>query len=329
MAFLNVLLKKALCKEEEMGTANSTTSASRSKNKLHTKSIQDRILEVIVYVSMILVTVLTLYPFLNVLAISLNDSVDTVRGGITIWPREFTLKNYDLIFTYKGLITGFQNSVLRTVIGTVLGLLSGSMLAFVLARNDFGGRRWISMFLAITMYVSGGMIPGFILMKDLHLINTFAVYVLPGLVSAFNIFVIRSFIDGLPYALQESAKLDGANDFVIYWRVILPLCKPALATVALFLAVGQWNSWFDTYLFNGSNETLTTLQYELMKILQSTTTSATNSQDASNMAERMAQVSPESVKMAITIIVTVPILIVYPFLQKYFVKGMTLGAVKS
>jgi putative aldouronate transport system permease protein len=166
-------------------------------------------------------------------------------------------------------------------------------------------------------------------MKELHLIDTFAVYILPGLVSAFNVFIIRSFIDGLPYALQESAKLDGANDFTIYWRVILPLCKPALATVALFLAVGQWNSWFDTYLFNGSNESLTTLQYELMKILQSTTTSATNSQDAANMAERMAQVSPESVKMAITIIVTVPILIVYPFLQKYFVKGMTLGAVKS
>lgn len=312
-----------------MGTANSTAPVGRMKSKLKSKSPQDRTLEAVVYLSMIVVTVLTIYPFLNVLAISLNDSVDTVRGGITIWPRQFTLKNYDLIFTYSGLITGFKISVLRTVIGTVAGLLSGSMLAYALARSDFQARRWISMFLAITMYVSGGMIPGFILLKELHLINTFAVYILPGLVSAFNVFVIRSFIDGLPYALQESAKLDGANDFTIYWRVILPLCKPALATVALFLAVGQWNSWFDTYLFNGSNESLTTLQYELMKILQSTTTGATNSQDAANMAQRMTQVSPESVKMAITMIVTVPILVVYPFLQKYFVKGMTLGAVKS
>ncbi|UJF34790.1 carbohydrate ABC transporter permease [Paenibacillus hexagrammi] len=293
------------------------------------KPVQDHVLEVIVYLSMFAVTVLTLYPFLNVLAISFNDSVDTVRGGITIWPRQFTLKNYDLIFTFKGMITGFKISVLRTVIGTLAGLISGSMLAFTLSRHDFSARAFISAFLAMTMYVSGGLIPGFILMKDLHLIGTFAVYILPGLVSAFNVFVIRSFIDGLPYALQESAKLDGANDFTIFWRIILPLCKPALATVALFLAVGQWNSWFDTYLFNGSNESLTTLQYELMKILQSTTTSATNSQDSANMAQRMAQVSPESVKMAITIIVTVPILIVYPFLQKYFVKGMTLGAVKS
>lgn len=312
-----------------MGLVKSNAPVGRVKQSLQAKAPQDRVLEVIVYVSMAVVTILTIYPFLNVLAISFNDSVDTIRGGITIWPRQFTLKNYSLIFTFGGLITGFKISILRTIIGTIAGLISGSMLAFTLARGDFQARRFISVFLAVTMYVSGGLIPGFILLKDLHLINTFAVYILPGLVSAFNIFVIRSFIDGLPYALQESAKLDGANDFTIYWRVILPLCKPALATVALFLAVGQWNSWFDTYLFNGSNESLTTLQYELMKILQSTTTSATNSQDAANMAERMSQISPESVKMAITIIVTVPILIVYPFLQKYFVKGMTLGAVKS
>ena len=160
------------------------------------------------------------------------------------------------------------------------------------------------------------------------MMGTFAVYVLPGLVSAFNVFVIRSFIDGIPYALQESAKLDGANDFTIYWRVILPLTKPALATIALFLAVGQWNSWFDTYLYNGSQDHLTTLQYELMKVIQSTTTNADNFRGR-NMVQVMASISPESVKMAITIIVTVPILVVYPFLQQYFVKGMTLGAVKS
>jgi len=166
-------------------------------------------------------------------------------------------------------------------------------------------------------------------MRDLHLMGTFAVYVLPGAVSAFNVFVIRSFIDGIPYALQESAKLDGANDFTIYWRVILPLAKPALATIALFLAVGQWNAWFDTYLYNGSKESLTTLQFELMKVLQSTTTGNGGDYRSKIVAAATNQVSPESIKMAITIVVTVPILIVYPFLQNYFVKGMTLGAVKS
>jgi putative aldouronate transport system permease protein len=288
----------------------------------------DRVFDFVVYLIITLVTVVTLYPFLNVLAISLNDSTDSVRGGITIFPRVFTFKNYETIFAFSGLMTGLKISALRTVIGTILGLISASMLAFTLSRVDFQGRRFVSTFLALTMYVSGGLIPTYILIKDLHMIGTFAVYVLPGLVSAFNVFVIRSFIDGIPYALQESAKLDGANDFTIYWRVILPLTKPALATIALFLAVGQWNSWFDTYLYNGSKDHLTTLQYELMKVIQSTTTNA-DSFHGRNMTEVMAQISPESVKMAITILVTVPILVVYPFLQRYFVKGMTLGAVKS
>jgi len=289
--------------------------------------LSDRLFDILVYVFVAFITIITLYPFLNVLAISFNDSTDSVRGGITIFPREFTLENYKVIFSYEGLITGFQNSALRTVLGTLAGLLSASMLAFTLSRPDFQGRRFVSVFLALTMYVSGGLIPVFLLVRDLGMMNTFAVYILPGLVSAFNVFVIRSFIDGLPYALQESAKLDGANDFTIYWKVILPLTKPALATIALFLAVGQWNSWFDTYLYNSSSEHLTTLQYELMKVLQST--QSNTDYRSQNMSDVMSRVSPESVKMAITMVVTVPILVVYPFLQKYFVTGMTLGAVKS
>lgn len=288
----------------------------------------ERTFNIINYAVLTLIVVVTLYPFLNVLAISLNDSTDTVRGGIYIWPRQFTLKNYETIFGYTTLVQGFKISVLRTVIGTLLGLLSASMLAYTLSRPDFRSRRFVSVFLALTMYFSGGMVPVYILMRDLHLIGTFAVYVLPGIVSAFNVFVIRSFIDGLPYALQESAKLDGANDFQIYYRVILPLCKPVLATIALFLAVGQWNSWFDTYLYNGNKPSLTTLQYELMKILDSTQQGGAMT-NANDLAKLMAQVSPESIKMAITIVVTVPILVVYPFLQRYFVGGMTLGAVKA
>lgn len=296
--------------------------------KLAAASWSDRIFDLVVYVAITVVTIATLYPFLNVLAISFNDSTDSIKGGITVYPRVFTLKNYETIFAFSGLMTGLKISILRTIIGTLLGLISASMLAFTLSRVDFQARKLVSTFLALTMYVSGGLIPFYILIKNLHMMGTFSVYVLPSLVSAFNVFVIRSFIDGLPYALQESAKLDGANDFTIYWRVILPLTKPALATIALFLAVGQWNSWFDTYLYNGSNDALTTLQFELMKVIQSTTTNADNFRGR-NMTEVMAQISPESVKMAITIVVTVPILVVYPFLQRYFVKGMTLGSVKS
>ncbi|MFB5678657.1 carbohydrate ABC transporter permease [Paenibacillus terreus] len=299
-------------------------------NKAFNATRSEKLFDLFNILFMIMVLVITLYPFLNVLAISFNNSMDTVRGGIYIWPRQFTLENYKTIFQYEGLIQGLQISILRTIAGTLLGLLSASMLAYTLSRVDFQGRRFVSVFLALTMYFSGGLIPVYILMRDLHLIGTFWVYILPGIVSAFNVFVVRSYIDGLPYALQESAKLDGANDFTIYWRIILPLCKPVLATIALFLAVGQWNAWFDTYLYNGSKKHLTTLQYELMKVLQSTQQGGSGTvRNVNDMAQQMAQISPESIKMAITIVVTVPILLVYPFLQKYFVGGMTLGAVKS
>jgi len=295
------------------------------------KGLDDRIFDWLNYTFLTLVLIVTLYPFLNVLAISLNESTDTVRGGITIFPREFTLENYKAIFEYDNLVTGFINSTLRTIIGTVLGVFSSAMVAFTLSRADFQGRKVISTLLVLTLYFSGGLIPGYMLMRDLHLIDTFWVYVLPGMVNAFNIIIVRSFMDGLPYALQESAKIDGANDFAIFWRVILPLCTPVLATIALFVAVGQWNSWFDTYLYNSSNPSLTTLQYELMKILQNTTMGSTdaNAYRGTQAQEAAASVSPESIKMAISMVTIIPILIVYPFLQRFFVQGMTLGAVKS
>ncbi|MEK4250602.1 carbohydrate ABC transporter permease [Paenibacillus sp. FSL W7-1287] len=300
---------------------------STQKGLLNQRSFRDKSFDVFNILFMIVVGIVTLYPFLNVLAISFNDSVDTVRGGISIYPREFTLENYKTIFAYDTLLTGLQNTVIRTVLGTLIGVLTASMLAYTLSRVDFQARKWMSPLFATTMYFSGGLIPGYMLMRHLGLIGTFEVYLLPALLSVWNVFIVRSYIDGLPLALQESAKLDGANDFVIFWKVILPLCTPVLATIALFVAVGHWNAWFDTYLYNSRSPELTTLQYELMKVLQSTS-SSTNYRDP-NAQQAIASVSPESIKMAITIVVTVPILVVYPFLQKYFVKGMTLGAVKS
>jgi putative aldouronate transport system permease protein len=291
----------------------------------------DRLFDSANYVFLTILMIVTLYPFLNVLAISLNNSLDTVRGGIYIWPREFTLDNFLEIFKYDNLITGFINSAGRTIIGTILGVLSSAMVAFTLSRADFQGRKVISTIIVLTMYFSGGLIPGYMLIRDLGMINTFWVYLIPGIVNAFNIIIVRSYMDGLPYALQESAKIDGANDFTIFWRIILPLCKPVLATVALFVAVGHWNSWFDTYLYNSQNPALTTLQYELMKILQNTSMGSSNANAMRGATQdQMAHfVSPESIKMAITIVTVAPILIVYPFVQKHFVQGMTIGAVKN
>ncbi|MHA6483424.1 carbohydrate ABC transporter permease [Paenibacillus sp. strain BS8-2] len=293
------------------------------------KSWSDRIFDSFLILYMIIVAAATLYPFLNVLAISFNDSDDTIRGGIQLWPREFTLDNYKSVFAYDLLITAFRNSVLRTLLGTIIGVFCGSMLAYVISRRDFIFRKQVSFMFAITLYVSGGLIPVYMLMRELNLIGTFAVYILPVMINAWNVFVIRSYMDGLPISLQESAKLDGAGDMRIFWSIILPLCKPVLATIALFIAVGQWNAWFDTFLYNSSRDEWTTLQYELMKILSNTTASQSADSFRSGNVEASTRVSPESIRMAVTIIATVPILIVYPFLQRYFVKGLTLGAVKS
>ncbi|KYG31825.1 carbohydrate ABC transporter permease [Alkalihalobacillus trypoxylicola] len=285
--------------------------------------------DLVLLIIMVGVMIITLYPFLNILAISLNDATDTVRGGIHIWPRQFTLANYSEIFgSNDRLIQAFGMSVLRTVVGTVTGIIASTMLAYTLSRRDFIFNRFIGFILVITMFISGGLIPEYMLIRELGLINNFWVYILPMLISAFNVIVIRSFMDEIPIELTESAKIDGANDFTIFAKVMLPLCIPVIATISLFLAVGQWNSWFDTYLYARANIDLTTLQFELMKILDNANISS--GQITTQNAEVIAnQTNPNSIKMAITIIATVPILVVYPFLQKYFVTGLTLGAVKS
>ncbi len=286
------------------------------------------LVDIIITLIMCIVLAITVYPFLQVIAISFNDATDTVRGGIHIWPRVFTLNNYKEIFASNtNILRGFINSVLRTVIGTVAGILCSAMLAYTLSRKDYIFRKPISIIFVLTMYVSGGLIPEYMVIKNLGLINHFAVYILPGLLSAYNIIVLRSFMDNLPYELQESAKIDGANDFTIFWKIIFPLCMPVIATVALFIAVGQWNSWFDTYLY-AKKDYLTTLQYELMKVLDNAA-AGVKAADINSQGLKKVTSNPESIKMAITVITTIPIVCVYPFLQRYFVSGMTIGAVKS
>lgn len=284
--------------------------------------------DVIVTLLMTIVLIITMYPFLQVVAISFNDATDTVRGGIHIIPRKFTFQNYISIFESNSkLITGFINSVLRTVIGTIAGVLCTTMLAYTLSRTDYMFRKPISVLFVLTMYVSGGLIPEYMVIRNLGLINKFSVYVWAMLINAFNVIVLRSFMDNLPFELQESAKIDGANDLVIFWKIIFPLCMPAIATVALFVAVGQWNSWFDTYLY-AKKDYLTTLQYELMKVLDNAA-AGVKAADINTQGLKKVTTNPESIKMAITVITTVPIVCVYPFLQRYFVSGMTVGAVKS
>lgn len=269
--------------------------------------------------------VITVYPFLNVLAISLNDPMDTMRGINFIIPRVFTLSNYKYIFSENNMLQPMILSIIRTLVGTGLGVICTSMLAYVLSRKDFYFNKSFTIIFIVTMYVNGGMIPEYLLiMRTLRMGQNFWVYIIPGLIWVYNVILMRSFIEGMPMALQEAAKIDGANDFVIWYKIILPLCKPVLATVALFVAVGQWNSFMDTYLYARE---LPTLQYVLYEVMQSAEIKVDT--HAASMGLVQNTVSPMSVRMAVTVVATVPILVVYPFLQKYFVGGMTLGAVKD
>lgn len=290
-------------------------------------SAMDKIFVACNTIFLVLFVIITLYPVLNTVAISFNDGIDAVRGGIHLWPRIFTLSNYKTVLNQQNIITGAVVSVARTVLGTIFALVTNALLAYVVSRKRFLFRSQLSLFWVITMYVNGGMIPTLVLYRNLNLTNTFWVYVIPGMISAFNVLVLRTYMEGLPSALEESAMIDGANDFTIFTRIISPLCKPVYATVALFVAVGHWNSWFDAMLYNRMNAEYTTLQYELMKLLSSVMQQSGSATTGGNTAA--AAVTPVTVRAAATVVTMLPIILLYPFLQRYFVSGMTIGSVKE
>ncbi|MFP4377157.1 MAG: carbohydrate ABC transporter permease [bacterium] len=293
---------------------------------------QDFVFDTIKVILLATLLVVTLYPFLNVLAISLNEPRDTMRGGIKLWPREFSIINYKDILTDQNISVATRNSVLRTVISALVQTFCTAMVAYTLSRREYALRLPIAIIYVITMYVDGGLIPTYFLFRSLGLINSFHVYWLPGLTVAFNMLIIRTYIRGISESFVESAKMEGANDFWIFMRIILPLSVPVLATIVLFTAVWQWNHWWDTFIFNSSKINLTTLQYELMKKIQSANAamSGTSMQDAfSRGAGSGSQVTPASLRAAMTIVVSLPIVMVYPFLQRYFIHGLTIGGVKG
>ncbi|MBP3951008.1 carbohydrate ABC transporter permease [Bacillus suaedae] len=292
---------------------------------------EDVVFDTLNTIFMIFLCIVMLYPFINTLAISLNDASDSIKGGIFLWPREFTLKSYEHVFSQSTIFQATWISILRTVIGTGISLICTAMVAYAISRREFVFRKSVTVIFVLTMYFNGGLIPTFLLMRDLQLIGSFWVYILPGIIGVFNLIVIRSFIEGLPESLFESARIDGAGDFTTFFKIVLPLSLPVLATVSLFVAVFQWNQWFDVFLYNSSDQTLSTLQYELMKILQNSTAIGGGSQTDAfvNSGSQAERVTPVSIRATMTIVASVPIIMVYPFLQKYFVKGLTLGGVKE
>ena len=288
----------------------------------------DIFLDTFKWVFLIIIGIVTIYPFWNIFVVSLNDATDAIRGGIYLWPRKFSFSSYMEILKNSEFTGSIKVTLARTIIGTPVSVFVTAMIAYVLSRKELFGRKWMTLAFIFTMYFGGGMVPTYMVIKNLGLLDNFWVYILPGALSVYNMILIKNYIETLPEELFESARLDGANDLTIFFKIIVPLSKPILMTVGLFVAVGQWNSWFDAFLYTSSQD-LKPMQSILVEILNQYQTGGSVSQQMSQAASGKAAVTPDSIRMAATIVSTVPIIIVYPFIQKYFVKGIMLGAVKS
>lgn len=276
-------------------------------------------------------TFLCLYPLWYVLIGSVSSGVDAHTAYL--WPKGFSLTTYKTFLSRNDIGLAFLISVSKTAIGTALSVFFTSMLAYLVTQQKMYFRKFVYRYFIVTMYVSGGMIPWYITMKTIGLFNNYFVYVIPGMLSVFNMILVKTFVESLPPSLEESASLDGAGFFTIYVNIILPLIKPIVATISVYTAVGQWNSWIDNYILVNT-KSLKTLQLLLYEYLNQATSLATQMKNMANSggvasAEAAFRVTPDSVRMTMIIITIVPIMLVYPFAQKYFTKGIMLGAVKG
>lgn len=294
------------------------------------KTKHDIAIEIVIYMLLTLLALVTLYPFLNSLAISLNDGNDTAMGGITILPRVITLENYKVIFMNTTLYQAYSITILRTVFGVLSSVLATAMLAYGMSKSKLKFRKFYMVLCIIPMFFSGGLIPTYLLMKQLHLTNNFLVYILPNLISIWNMIIMITYFKGIPESMEESAKIDGAGHIRVFFSIILQVSMPIIAAISLFVGVFQWNSWFDAALYI-TDQNLKPVQSILVSIIDSSQFADAMSKAgaASEALGRMNKVNSRSLTMATMITTILPIIMIYPFLQKYFVKGIMIGSIKG
>lgn len=270
-----------------------------------------------------------LFPFWRIIVLSLNEGIDSMRGGIYFWPRVMTWDNYAVIFARSDIMDAYVVTVTRTVVGSVLSIFLMSLMAYGLSKKYVRGRQIVNVMIVITMFFGGGLIPFYLLLKDLHLLNTIWVYIVPAFYSAWNVILFRTFFQQLPLALEESAKMDGANDLIVYFRIVFPLSLPIFATITLFVAVGHWNDWFSGTVYV-QNPKLVPLQTLLMKVIRENDSSLMIAGGVANLSgNQVMTVTTYSVKMATLVATILPIIVIYPFFQKYFAKGILVGSIKG
>lgn len=304
----------------------------RNRSNKVKKSKGDIAFDTVNTIIMLFIIVIVIYPVLNVIAISFSNAYHVAKADITIFPKGITTESYGYILKDKQVWRGYFNSILYAAGFTVCNLLFTSLFAYPLAVKDFMGKKFFTIFLTITMFFGGGLIPGYLLIRNLNLIDNPLAIIIPGCVGAYNVFVFRTFFQNIPAELAESAKMDGANDITILFRIFLPLSKALLATFGLFAIVGMWNNWFSALIYL-TDQTKYPVQLVLRQYLY--VLDVTNIQQRAGMGggglnpNILQQISPKGVKMAMVVVTMFPIMMIYPFFQKYFVKGVMIGAVKG
>ncbi|MBP1988793.1 carbohydrate ABC transporter permease [Paenibacillus eucommiae] len=290
------------------------------------KRTGEKVFDVLLYLLLLLIMFITLYPFWNQVALSISDDVSAYSTGMLLFPSKISLDSYGLVLQYKLLWIGYGNTILRTILGVSLSIVFTSLTAYPLSKEGLPWNKLFTTFILITMLFNGGLIPNYFLIKNLGLYDTIWALVLPGMIGAFNVFIMRNFFRSIPESLEESAKMDGAGYILIFWKIVIPLSKPVLATVAMWVAVYHWNAWFDSMIYI-SDTSKQVLQVVLRKIIVEN-----NVEDLNAVLYQMGEKSRFSGRqLQATMIMCslIPMLIVYPFVQRHFVKGIMLGAIKG
>lgn len=286
----------------------------------------DKAFNFVNYIFLTIVALLVIYPLIFVVSASLSNPEFVISGEMWLWPKEFTLDAYDKVFKNKEIINGFVNTLKYTVFGTILNVIMTILAAYPLSRKDLKGRGFIMAFIVFTIFFSGGLIPTYLLIRDLGMLNTFWVMIIPNAVAVWNIIIMRTFFQAIPAELEESAMIDGAGNFRTLWSIVLPLSFPVIAVMVLFYSVGHWNSYFQALIYLQDQEKFP-LQLILRQILiQGQTDDMVQTTSESFLAQ---QLSVEGLKYAVLIVANLPMLMLYPFLQRYFVKGVMIGSLKG
>ena len=270
-----------------------------------------------------ILTLTVLYIIVYILSASFSSPAALAAGKVVLWPVDFSVDGYKAVFNYSKVWIGYRNTIFYVIVGTAINVVCSAMCAYPLSRKDFYGRGFFTLFVAVTMFISGGMIPSYLVVNQLKLINTMWAIVLPGAISTYNMIIMRTFFQNLPVSLQESAYLDGANDITILFKVVLPLSMPIIATMTLFYAVGHWNSYFNAMIYLNSKS-----KFPLQVLLREIVVAGNMADESSDLTSNI-NIIAINFKYAVIVITVVPILVVYPFLQKHFTKGVMIGAIKG